>query len=72
MKFNTSDEDNMHDTNYINKHNDVNNDTRKLHLWAQHVERAVSVFLDVVSHAPHGSSVHESSFHLHTIHERLS
>ena len=32
MKFNTSNEDNMHDTNYINKHNDVNNDTRKLHL----------------------------------------
>ena len=27
-----SDEDNNHDTNYINKHNDVNTDTRKLHL----------------------------------------
>ena len=28
----TSDEDNKHDTNYINKHNDANTDTRKLHL----------------------------------------
>ena len=27
-----SNEDNKHDTNYINKHNDANHDTRKLHL----------------------------------------
>ena len=26
-----SNEDNKHDTNYINKHNDANHDTRKLH-----------------------------------------
>ena len=32
MKYNMSDEDNKHDTNYINKHNDANTDTRKLHL----------------------------------------
>ena len=38
-----SDEDNNHDTNCINKHKYTNHDTRKLHLWAQHVERAVSV-----------------------------
>ena len=30
--INTSDEDNNHDTNYINKYNDANTDTRKLHL----------------------------------------
>ena len=30
--INMSDEDNKHDTNYINKHNDANTDTRKLHL----------------------------------------
>ena len=29
---NMSDEDNKHDTNYINKYNDANTDTRKLHL----------------------------------------
>ena len=28
----TSNEDNKHDTNYINKYNDANHDTRKLHL----------------------------------------
>ena len=39
-----------HDTNYINKHKGANHDTRKLHLWARHEERAVSVFLDVVSY----------------------
>ena len=27
-----SNEDNNHDTNYINKHKDANHDTRKLHL----------------------------------------
>ena len=27
-----SDEDNKHDTNHINKYNDANKDTRKLHL----------------------------------------
>ena len=32
MKHNMSDEDNKHDTNYINKYNDANTDTRKLHL----------------------------------------
>ena len=32
MKFNTSNEDNIHDTNYINKNNVTNTDTRKLHL----------------------------------------
>ena len=30
--INTSNEDNNHDTNYINKHKDANHDTRKLHL----------------------------------------
>ena len=30
--INTSNEDNDHDTNYINKHKDANHDTRKLHL----------------------------------------
>ena len=30
--INTSNEDNKHDTNYINKHTDANHDTRKLHL----------------------------------------
>ena len=30
--INTSNEDNNHDTNYINKHTDANHDTRKLHL----------------------------------------
>ena len=39
----TSDEDNKHHTNYINKHKYTNHDTRKLHLWAQHVERAIFV-----------------------------
>ena len=29
--INMSDEDNKHDTNYINKHTDANHDTRKLH-----------------------------------------
>ena len=38
-----SNEDNKHDTNYINKHKYTNHDTQKLHLWAQHVERAVFV-----------------------------
>ena len=32
MNINTSDEDNKHDTNYINKHKYTNTDTRKLHL----------------------------------------
>ena len=32
INIHMSDEDNKHDTNYINKHNDVNTDTRKLHL----------------------------------------
>ena len=32
MKYNMSDEDNKHDTNYINKHKYTNTDTRKLHL----------------------------------------
>ena len=31
MNNNTSDEDNKHDTNYINKHKYTNIDTRKLH-----------------------------------------
>ena len=44
--INTSDED-KNDTNYINN-NDANTDTRKLHNErARHVDRAVSVFLDV-------------------------
>ena len=30
--FFMSDDDNNHDTNYINKHKDANHDTRKLHL----------------------------------------
>ena len=30
--INTSNEDNNHDTNNINKHADANHDTRKLHL----------------------------------------
>ena len=30
--INTSNQDNKHDTNYINKHNDANTDMRKLHL----------------------------------------
>ena len=30
--INMSDEDNKHDTNYINKHKYTNHDTRKLHL----------------------------------------
>ena len=30
--INMSNEDNNHDTNYINKYNDANHDTRKLHL----------------------------------------
>ena len=59
-----SDEDNKHDTNYINKHKDANHDTRKLHLWARHVERAVSVFLDVcVTH----TSWLKMSLSLHSI-----
>ena len=32
MNINTSDEDDKHDTNYINKHKHTNTDTRKLHL----------------------------------------
>ena len=32
MNINTSDEDNKHDTNYINKYKYTNTDTRKLHL----------------------------------------
>ena len=32
MNINMSDEDNNNDTNYINKYNDANHDTRKLHL----------------------------------------
>ena len=62
--INTSNEDKNHDTNYFNKHTDVNHDTRKLHLWARHVERAVSVCLDVVSYTPHWLKMFlESSFH---------
>ena len=30
--INMSDEDNNHDTNYINKFHDANHDTRKLHM----------------------------------------
>ena len=30
--INMSDEDNNHDTNYINKFHDTNHDTRKLHM----------------------------------------
>ena len=41
--INMSDEDNNHDTNYINKFHDANHDTRKLHMWARHVERAIFV-----------------------------
>ena len=33
----------MCDQDYINKHKFTNHDTRKLHLWTQHVERAVVV-----------------------------
>ena len=70
MNINMSDEDNKHDTNYINKHKYTNHDTRKLHLWARHVERAVSVFLVLMLCHTHliGSScpwVFTSS-HLHT------
>ena len=42
-RHNMSDEDNKHDANYINKRKCTNHDTRKLHLWAQHMERAVFV-----------------------------
>ena len=48
-----SDEDNNHDTNYINKFHDANHDARKLHERAPHVERAVSSCSDVVSYTPH-------------------
>ena len=48
-----SDEDNNHDANYINKFHDANHDTRKLHMSARHVERAVSSCFDVVSYTPH-------------------
>ena len=44
-----SNEDNKHDTNYINKHKDANHDARKLHKWARHIERAVSVRHDDLS-----------------------
>ena len=37
----TTNEDNNHDTNYINKNTDTDHDTRKLHEWARHIERAV-------------------------------
>ena len=37
-----SNEDNKHDTNYINKNDTNNHDARKLHEWARHIERAVS------------------------------
>ena len=61
--INMSDEDNNHDTNYINKHKYANHDTRKLQLWARHVERAVSVCLDVVSYTLHWLKFFESSLH---------
>ena len=61
--INMSDEDNNHDTNCINKHKYANHDTRKLHLWARHVERAVSVCLDVVSYTLHWLKFLESSLH---------
>ena len=37
-----SNEDNKHDTNYINKNDTNNHDARKLHELARHIERAVS------------------------------
>ena len=71
--INMSDEDNNHDTNYINKHKDANHDTRKLHLWARHVERAVSVLSwCCVIHTSLAQDVLESSLHPIFMHERLS
>ena len=69
-----SDEDNKHDTSYINKHKYTNHDTRKLHLWARHVERAVFVVHLLMSCHTHlmAQDVLESSSHPHAIHERLS
>ena len=69
-----SDEDNKHDTNYINKQKYTNHDTRKLHLLAQHVERAVFVVHLLMSCHTHlmAQDVLESSPHPHVIHERLS
>ena len=61
--INTSNEDNNYDTNYINKHTDANHDTRKLHEWARHVERAVSVCLDDC----HTHLIGSSSLSLHLI-----
>ena len=63
-----SDEDNKHDTNYINKIHDANHDARKLHEWARHVERAVSSCSDVVSHTPHWLKMFlgPTSLHRHT------
>ena len=70
--INMSNEDNKHDTNYINKHKYTDTDTRKLHLWAWHVERAVSVFHDVrVTRTSLAQDVLESSFHPIFMHERL-
>ena len=37
----TTNEDNNNDTKYTNKHDTNNQDTRKLHEWARHIERAV-------------------------------
>ena len=68
-----SDEDNNHDTNYINKFHDANHDTRKLHMWAQDVESAVSVlFWSCVIHTSLAQVVLESSLHPIFMHERLS
>ena len=67
--INTSNKDNNHDTNYINRNTDANHDTRKLHEWAQHVERAVSVRLDdCVIHTSLAQDVLESSSHPHVMH----
>ena len=68
-----SDEDNKHDTNYINKHKYTNHDTRKLHLWARHVERAVLYTSCMLCHTHlMAQDVLESSFHPHAIHVRFS
>ena len=67
-----SDED-KHDTNYINKHNDANINTRKFHLWARHIKRAVFVLNILMSCHTNlmTQDVLESSFHPIITHERL-
>ena len=70
--INMSDEDNKHDTNYINKNDTNNHDARKLHECARHIERAVSSsHLDGI-HTSLAQVVLESSLHSIIIHERLS